>query len=228
MNPGGGGPGLSSVEFLGGATPGSRIPHPPALSPAREGGQNLALRHVSRTGVSQRQPHTPLSLSGRGGQGGEDQQRIRTTSAKNSTPERRAREGAALPKILHIRLFVYSFSIRWPVALACCIGLLRWRMERHHLGCASVPPAIAWMRARCPRTREKCEHVRSQMRSYPTPGACIIPIGIQHSTYAPRPESASERHRDNLQSRICKRKWYNHTYHPTVGEDLTGKRPGLM
>ena len=45
----------------------------PPLNPARGGGQNLSLQYISGAGASQRQPHTPLSRSGRGGQGGEDQ-----------------------------------------------------------------------------------------------------------------------------------------------------------
>jgi len=70
----------------------------PPLNPARGGGQNLSLQYISGAGASQRQPHTPLSRSGRGGQGGEDQQRIRTPSAKNSTPERgRGRWGMGEP-----------------------------------------------------------------------------------------------------------------------------------
>jgi len=39
---------------------------------------------------------------------------------------------------------------------------------RRHPGSAGVPPARAWMRARCPRSPEKCEHVRppSQVESF--------------------------------------------------------------
>gem|GEM_PF-3328782 len=35
---------------------------------------------------------------------------------------------------------------------------------KRHPGCAGVPPAVAWMRTRCPRTREKCEHVLGLLR----------------------------------------------------------------
>ena len=40
---------------------------------------------------------------------------------------------------------------------------------RRHPGCAGVPPAMAWMRVRCPRTPEKCEHVRAALRCPPPP-----------------------------------------------------------
>ncbi len=74
---------LSSVGFLGSATPGSRIPHPPTLSPAREGGQNLALRRVSRT------------AQGEGGRG------VRTSSASGRHP----------PKTLHLKVLGLQATI---------------------------------------------------------------------------------------------------------------------
>jgi len=67
------------------------------------------------------------------------------TLAETPSPTRHSVEGLCpTPRSFHHEaMCVFTFGVR------------------RHPGSAGVPPARAWMRAKCPRSQEKCEHLRS-------------------------------------------------------------------
>ncbi len=67
--------------------------------------------------------------------------------------------------------FYHNFRIAQQ---ACCKYVFTCGVRRHPRR-AGVPPARAWMRARCPRTQEKCEHVLLQ-REHREPGVPSAPV----------------------------------------------------